>query len=165
MTDFLLADYGIRQLHAHFNDAVRRKDAAAFADCFAEDAEWKIAGMRIRGRAEIRDKFALLLGPCARVQILSGTPVLDFSADGVNGRLQVTELVKMGDGSSAMTIGVYFDRYVEAGGRWRFAWRHFGLHYRGPIDFSAELVELPDYGPPPAMPGADEPTLTRRKME
>jgi hypothetical protein len=27
---------------------------------------------------------------------------------------------------------------------------------------SAALVECPDYGPPPGIPGPDEPTFTRR---
>jgi uncharacterized protein (TIGR02246 family) len=163
MTDPITADFGIRQLHARFADAVFRKDADAFAACFALAGEWKIAGMHIRGREEIRDKFDTLLAPCARVQILTGTPVLEFNSDGVSGRLQMTELAKMGDGSSALTLGVYFDRYVEEDGRWRFAWRHFGLHYRGPVDLSAELVPCPDFGPPPGMPAPEEPTLTRRK--
>lgn len=164
MTDLVTADCGIRQLHARFADAVFRKDADAFAGCFALAGEWKIAGMHIRGREEIRGKFDTLLSPCARVQILTGTPVLDIGDDGVTGRLQMTELAKMADGSSALTLGVYFDRYVEEDGRWRFAWRHFGLHYRGPVDLSAELVPCPDFGPPPGMPAADEPTLTRRKV-
>ena len=163
MTDLVTADCGIRQLHARFADAVFRKDADAFAGCFALAGEWKIAGMHIRGREEIRGKFDTLLSPCARVQILTGTPVLEIGDDGVTGRLQMTELAKMADGSSALTLGVYFDRYVEEDGRWRFAWRHFGLHYRGPVDLSAELVPCPDFGPPPGMPAAEEPTLTRRK--
>jgi len=162
MSDFIAADCGIRQLHARFIDAVWRKDADAFAACFAENAEWKIAGMHIRGRAEIGSLFGKLMAICARVQIIMGTPVLDVSAGTAAGRVNVTELAKMSDGTSAMTLGVYYDRYVEEGGRWRFQWRHFSLHYRGPIDLSAALVESPDYGPPPNMPGADEPTLTRR---
>ncbi len=163
MTDPIATDYGIRQLHARCADAVFRKDADAFSECFAWTGEWKIAGMHIRGRDDIRDKFSLLLSPCELVQLLTGTPVLEFSEEGVSGRLQVTELAKMQDGSAALTIGVYFDRYVEEDGRWCFGWRHFGLHYRGPIEMPADLVPCPDFGPPPGMPGPDEPTLTRRK--
>ncbi len=162
MTDFLVADCGIRQLHARFIDAVFRKDADAFAACFAENAEWKIAGLHIRSRSEIGPFFGKLMAICARVQIIMGTPILNIEPDSVVGRVNVTELAKMSDGSSALTLGVYHDRYVEEGGRWRFQWRHFSLYYRGPIDLSADLVPSPDYGPPPNMPGADEPTLTRR---
>jgi SnoaL-like domain len=162
MSGFLIAESGIRQLHARFIDAVWRQDADAFADCFAEDGEWKLASMHMRGREEIRSSFAKLLGVTARVQLIPGIPLLEFGEGSASGRIQCTELCKMRDGSSALTIGVYYDRYVEGGGRWRFQWRHFGLHYRGPIDLSADLVECPDYGPPPGMPGPDEPTFTRR---
>ena len=162
MTDFMAADCGIRQLHARCLDAVWRKDADAFAACFAEDGEWKIAGIHMRGREEIRSTFAKLLGACERVQLILGPPLLDVGNGVATGRVQCTELAKMADGSSAMTLGVYYDRYVEAGGQWLFRWRHWGLHYRGPSDLSAAFVDCPDYGPFPGMPGADEPTLTRR---
>ncbi|HEY8386341.1 MAG TPA: SgcJ/EcaC family oxidoreductase [Porticoccaceae bacterium] len=165
MTDFLQVESGIRQLHARFIDAVWRKDADAFASCFAADGEWKIAGMHMRSREEIGNTFAMLLGVCARVVILPGIPLLNVTEDEVSARVTVTELAKMVDGTSAMTVGVYYDRYVQEQGEWRFQWRHFGLHYRGPIDMSAELVECPDYGPPPGMPGQDEPTFTRRKPQ
>ncbi len=164
MIDFVAADCGIRQLHARFMDAVWRKDAAAFADCFTEHGEWKIATLHMRGQAEIAEMFDKLLGACARVQILAGTPVLEVGEEDATGRIQVTELAKMQDGSSAMTMGVYYDHYMYEAGRWRFRWRHFGLHYRGPIDLSAELVDSPDYGPPPGLPGPDEPTYTRRNQ-
>lgn len=162
MTSHIDDDFGIRQLHARFIDAVWRKDDEAFGNCFAQAGEWKIAGFHIKGRDEIAAKFALLLGACDRVQIIAGTPLLDFGEGGVSGRISVTELAKMADGSSAMTLGVYYDRYVEEAGLWRFSWRHWGLHYRGPVDLSAPLVECPDYGPPPGLPEADEPTYTRR---
>lgn len=162
MTDFVSADCGIRQLHARFVDAVFRKDADAFADCFAETAEWKIAGLHIRGREEIRGMIGKLLGVCARVQLIVGLPILEVGNGEAQGRIPVTELAKMTDGSAALTLGIYHDRYVEVGGRWLFQWRHFSLHYRGPSDLSAALVESPDYGAFPGMPTPDEPTLTRR---
>jgi len=162
MDKFIAADCGIRQLYARFADAVFRLDGDAFADCFSEDGVWKIAGMEIATRAVIREKFDLLLSTSAKVQIITGTPVLEVGEGEASGRIQLTELVKLKDGGSAITIGTYFDRYVEAGGVWRFSWRHFSLHYRGPIDLSADLVDSPDYGPPPAMPALDAPTLTRR---
>lgn len=165
MTDFVVADSGIRQLHARFGDAVWRQDAEAFADCFAEDAEWKIATLHFKNRAEIRGAFGKLMGACAQVRIIPGIPLLEVDGSSASSRMDVTEFAKMNDGSSAMTLGVYFDCYVEcADGRWRFRHRHFGLRYRGPVDFSAELVDSPDYGAPPAMPGEDDPTFTRRAL-
>jgi uncharacterized protein (TIGR02246 family) len=162
MTDFVIAEAAIRQLHARFIDAVWRKDAEAFASCFAEDADWKIATMHMRGRSEIGSTFGKLLGACRRVQIIAGTPLLEIGQGTAVGRVQVTELAKMMDDSAALTIGVYYDRYVEQAGRWLFQWRHWGLHYRGPADLSAAYVDCPDYGPFPGVPGPDEPTYSRR---
>ena len=162
MNEFVVADSGIRQLHAHFVDAVWRKDAAAFAECFATDGEWKIAGLHIRGRSEIGSQFARLLSVCERVRIIVGMPILSVEQRTATGRIHVTELAKLRDGSSALTLGVYYDRYIEDGDCWKFQWRHWALHYRGPTDLSAPLVDCPDYGPHPGMPGPDEPTLTRR---
>src|SRR5215211_6699081 len=120
MTDFVAADCGIRQLHARFADAVWRKDADAYADLFAEDGEWKIAGLHVRGRDEIRTMFARLLSACERVRMIVGTPILDVGQGTAVGRVDATEIAKMGDGTAALTIGIYYDRYVEQGGRWLF---------------------------------------------
>ncbi len=164
MDDFIIAESGIRQLYARFSDAVWRHDADACMDCFAKDAKWKIASLEFCGREDIGAAFTRLLSACNRVVLILGLPVLDIGQGTATGRIQVTELTKMADGTSAMTIGVYYDRYVLENDRWRFQLRHFGLHYRGPTDMSAELVECPDYGPPPGMPAPDEPTFTRRKL-
>ena len=163
MTDLIIADVGTRQLYARFTDAVWRQDAQSGIDCFTDSAEWKLAGFHLRGHDEIGGAFTRLLSACARIVLIHGTPILELDDGGASGRVLVTELTQMADGSSAMTVGVYYDRYVQQADRWRFQQRHFGLHYRGPIDFSAELVESPEFGPPPGMPPADEPTVTRRK--
>jgi uncharacterized protein (TIGR02246 family) len=164
MSEFPVVYAGIQHLHARCVDAAWRKDADAFANCFSQDGEWKIATMHFRGRDDVRAAFARLLGACQRVLILSSPPLIDMGPDGVTSRTYLTEFAKMMDGSSAMTLGAYFDRYVQEDGDWRFRLRHFGLKYRGPSDLSAEIVDSPDYGPPPGMPGAEDPTFTRRSV-
>lgn len=164
MNEFIEAESAIRQLHARFIDAAFRQDADQYAALFSEDGEWKLAGMHMRGRDEIRATFAKLLGYTRRVQIILSSPLLEVNGDTALGRVQCTELTKMPDGSAAMAIGVYHERYVNKAGRWWFRWRHFSLHYRGPLDFSEALVDSPDYGSFPNMPAADEPTLTRLKQ-
>ena len=162
MLEFVIAESGIRQLHARFIDAVWRKDSEAFADCFAEHGEWKIAGLHMRGRQEIAATFARLLGACEHVLLTVGMPVLEVEPGRATGRVHCLEFAKLVGGSAAMTIGIYYDRYVEENGRWRFQWRHWALQYRGPADLSAPFVNSPDYGPFPNMPGADEPTFMRK---
>lgn len=161
MNELLQADFEIRQLQARFIDAAFRQDGEYYAKLFTADGEWKLAAMHMRGREEISATFNKLLGYTEKVQIIIGTPILEVDGDTAASRMQCTEITKMPDGSSSIALGVYHDRYVKENGRWLFSWRHFSLHYRGPMDLSDEFVPSPDYGHFPGRPQWDEPTLTK----
>lgn len=161
--DFVVAECAIRQLHAAFTDIAWRKDADGYAALFAPDGEWKIAGMHMRGREEIREKFALLLGACSHVHLMANAPQIEVDGDTAVSRVRVTEFARMNDGSTFITMGSYFDRYVKIDGQWLFQWRHFALAYRGPFAMPEDFVEQPDFGAFPGMPAPDAPTFTRRK--
>lgn len=145
-------DAGIRQLHARYADAVWRKDAQAFAACFAAEGEWRISGLAMKGRAEIAGTIARILGRMHRVLFTYGPPVLDQVEGQWLGRVLINERVAWADGKTNISIGRYYERYAEEDGHWRFAWRLFELHYRGPPDLTGEWYDHPDYGPPPGMP-------------
>lgn len=162
MTEFIVADSGIRQLYARYIDAVWRKDADAFGECFAADGEWRIAGMHLRGRAEISAAIARLLGGYERVLMTVSAPVLEVGTGEATGRVHCLEYAKFLDGTSVATIGIYYERYVEEERRWRFQWRQWALQYRGPVDLSAQFVDSPEYGPFPNMPSPDEPLPVRK---
>jgi len=159
--ELLVAESQINQLYAAFIDAAWRQDGKAYGNLFCEDGEWKLAAQHFRGKTEIAEKFEFLLGFAKKVQMIVGQPLLKIDGDEACARTHCTELTKMPDGSSVMAIGIYYDRFVKENGKWLFRWRHFGLHYRGPMDFSAGMVEeSPDFGPFPGMPEWDESTLT-----
>lgn len=156
MIEFLEAEAGIRQLHAHYTDAVWRQDLAAFGDCFTTDAEWRISGMVMRGRDEIANGFGTILATCNRVLISFRNPQVDLTGRGrASARVYVTEQCSWTDKAPNMNIGRYFDRAVLDGDRWRFEWRLFQLLYTGPSDLTGEFQDHPDYGAWPAMPPRD----------
>lgn len=156
--DLLMAEGNIRRLYGRYSDAVWRKDVAAFRDCYAEDAIWKIAGRTLRGRTEIGDFFAMTLVPSLRVMFWSSLQTLDLQGAMATGRTQVTELIKRNDGSARRTLAIYHDRFVRLQAGWRFQFHHYEMQYSGPPDLSGPYLECTDYGPPPAMPSADGPT-------
>ena len=155
---FLLAESGIRQLWGRCADAIWRKDVPAFAACFTEEAVWKIAGHTLRGRAEIGSFFEMTLVPSERVMMWPGITVLELGNGTATGRTQVTELIKRKDGSSKRTLAIYYDRFVESDGSWKFELHHFNICYLGPPDLSDSYIACMEYGAPPAMPGLDDPT-------
>jgi hypothetical protein len=158
MTDIIVADAGIRQLHARYTDAVWRHDYDAFADCFTQDAQWRISGRVFRGRAEIRQAIERILRGLNRVLISFGTPILEVGEGVATGRTYINERVAWKNGNTNISIGLYYERFAAQGDRWRFQWRLFQLQYRGPADLSGTFFDNPDYGPPPGMPPLDADT-------
>lgn len=158
---FLLAESGIRQLYARYADACWRKDLAAFEDCFTEDAVWKIAGQTLKGREAVKGFLVQSTEPAEKVMFWSGIPQIELGEGTATGRVQVTELIKRKDGGSARTMAIYYDRYVEEDGVWRFALHHFNMYYFGPPDLTAPYFECLEYGAFPGFPGPDEPTTVR----
>lgn len=156
MNDFVVAECMIRQLHAHYLDAVWRKDIDAFGDCFTEDCEWRIAGNVLRGRPEIVSFMSQVFPQFNRILLTMRTPTLDLSGPGVaSARTYFTENSQMADGTPLAAIGSYYERFVDQGDRWRFSWRVFRTEYAASPDFTGPFYDNPDYGAPPAMPPMD----------
>lgn len=156
MQGFAEVEASIRQLHARYADAVLRKDVPAFADCFAEDGEWRIAGMVLCGRDTIGEAFARIVASANRIVMAFQPPILDLADSGeVSARTHVSEQCSWNDGRTNLTLGRYFERFVEGGGRWRFGWRLYQVLYTGPADLTGDWFDEPDYGPPPGMPPRD----------
>jgi ketosteroid isomerase-like protein len=161
MTDLVVAAEAIRQLHQRYVDAVFRKDAEAFGNCFAEDAEWRVGGNVMRGRAEAVAMIKGVFPQFRRILMTFRQPILQVGDGVASGRTYVTEHSMFADGRPFAPIGIYFERFVDEGDAWRFKWRLFQTHYVGPPDLSGTWYDVPDYGAPPAMPPLDEVTYDR----
>lgn len=155
MTDFATVEAEIRQLHARYADAVWRKDIDTFVSLFAEDAQWRVGGRVLRGRAEIRANIERLLPLCHRILMTFRTPILEVGDGVASARTYVTESNAFVDGRPGQSIGTYYERFRRDADGWCFTWRLFQTHYLGPADISGPFFENPDFGPPPAMPPLD----------
>ncbi len=164
MIPLVEADCAIRQLHAHYADAVWRQDVDAFAACFADDAVWRVGGLELRGRTSIAAGFAGFIAGNERTLMNFHTPLVTLAAEGVSARTYVTEQNKYRDGTAAMSLGIYYERFQVAAGAWRFAWRHWQMYYHGPADLSGTIHAAAEFGPPPGMPGAGDRALGRAEI-
>lgn len=153
--DFVIAETAIRQLQARYTDAVWRKDLDAFADCFTEDAEWRIEGTVLRGRTGIVENMRRLLPNFHAILMTFRTPILEVGNGTASGRTYSTQNGILRDGRPGTVIGIYYERFVDQGDRWRYSWRLYQTHYMGPADVKGPLFENPDFGPPPNMPPLD----------
>lgn len=156
MTDLLLADAEVRMLHQRYTDAVWRRDYDAFSECFTADAEWRISGMALVGRAQIRETFELIMLRLDHVFISFRSPILHVTDGEVSARTYIDERCVWASGDTNIALGCYYDRFHQQDGRWYFKWRLFQPFYRGAPDMTGEFFQPQDYGLPPAMPPLDE---------
>ena len=155
MSEFATAQAGIMELHSRYTDAVMRKDAKSFAECFTEQGEWRISGRVMRGRTEVHDTIAAILDNFVSVLISFRTPILTVGNGTASGRTYIDERCAWKNGNRNISVGRYYEHFVEQDGRWLFDWRLFQLLYRGPADMTGEFFDHPDFGPPPGMPPRD----------
>lgn len=155
MTEFHLAECGIRQLHARYGDAVWRQDLDAFGDCFTDDGEWRISGRAFRGRTQIKAFMGTVFPLFRRILLTLRTPMLTVGDGTASARTYITEQSVRLDGQPLLAIGTYFEHFVEQGGQWRFSWRLFQAEYAGASDMTGAVYDNPDWGAPPAMPPLD----------
>ncbi len=156
MGDFADTLAHVMQLHARYCDAVIRKDAAAFGDCFAETCEWRISGMLLAGRAGAVERIERTFADARCVFIEFGTPIVDVGEpERIAARVYMNERCAWKDGRTNIVLGQYFERYVRDGDRLRFSWRLWQGLYMGPADLTGRYYDAVDYGPPPAMPAPD----------
>ena len=162
MSNFVAVEAAIRQLHARYADAVWRKDSASFGALFADDAQWRVGGQVMRGRAAIKTFIEGVFPLYRRILMTFCTPIVNLAADGTaTARTYVTENSLFADGTPFAPIGIYFDRFAVVDGRWLFSWRMFQTQYVGEPDLKGEWFDMPEYGPPPGMPPLDEVTFDR----
>ena len=153
---FLIAAEEVRQLHARYTDAVWRKDYPAFGNCFAEDCEWRISGLTMKGRKEIVTTFENLMTRFKKVLINLRNPVINIEADGtVTARTYLNEQSQFADGRGYGPLGTYYERFVDDGDQFRFKWRLFQTQYGGSPDMTGDVFTNPEWGAPPGMPPLD----------
>ena len=130
----------VRNLTGRYCAAVVDFDREVFGACWMPDAQWHAKGNVIEGRERIvrvfgklREQYSL----CVQ-ELLSGVvdPVSETEAVAT---WQIRELQFPVAGPGVQLLGIYVDRCVLDGDRWRFAARSFRELFRGPFDTSGTL--------------------------
>lgn len=127
----------IRRLVARYCHAIGEHDDRAWADTWAEDAEWRVLGQRLCGRDAILAHYQKLVAGVRWVVQFAHDGIVEVEGDSGSGRWQIHELLQWANGTGGQNVGRYRDRYVRgADGGWRFALRDFHVAYLGPPDLS-----------------------------
>ncbi|WP_448582276.1 YybH family protein [Thermaurantiacus sp.] len=122
-----LADrLAIRERIEAYNDAVFRRDADAWAECWALDATWAVAGREAEGREAIRTLWLELMAGYEAVGMYVNHGAVAVDGDVATARSYMFEMMKQVDGTGLLVSGRYDDRLRrDADGAWRFTSRAY----------------------------------------
>jgi uncharacterized protein (TIGR02246 family) len=116
----------IRELHARYADAVRRKNAEDWAATWAEDANWSLMGTTVSGRDQIVGLWTQAMSAFDAVSFVMTSDAIELDGDTGTGRCQTHEILVEG-GKSRVAGGAYEDEFVRRDGVWLYASRSFSL--------------------------------------
>ena len=141
-------DYVALQLLVHrYADAVVHRNAAQWASCWAEDAQWDLGrGRKVVGKVAIVDLWNMAMGGFSAVvqMVHNGGASTTADPDRAVGRWYIDERFLRADGQNGMMLAHYEDEYVRSSTGWLFASRFLDVHYQGPCDLSGEFHNTPE---------------------
>lgn len=136
-------ELAIRSLVARYCDAVCRRDGAAWAKTWTADCRWDLGGGRItKGREDTLELWTTATAKYPWVAQLAPTGTVEVHGDDATGSWYVLELNRLQDGTGALHLGHYDDRYRRTDDGWLFAERRLTMVYRGALD-PGTVVSLP----------------------
>ena len=121
----------IEALRAEYTDAAMVRDYDRFASLFTPDAVLRIpdAGIELTGREQLRAGIERMQGAWEFFVQTTHPGVLQVDGDTASGRVYLSELGRLRDGTSVRNHAVYHDRYRRSGDSWRFTERVYEIRY------------------------------------
>ncbi|MEM9255022.1 MAG: nuclear transport factor 2 family protein [Pseudomonadota bacterium] len=135
-------DIELRNLMARYVDAVHRRDADAWINTWAEDAEWNLLGNPVQGKQAILELWLQMMGGFEFALMLPSTCLFEVTGDSASGHWYLHEYTRDLEGQATNTLSRYLDSYVREGGAWRYKSRTYSFIYNGAPDMSGNYTPL-----------------------
>lgn len=133
----------LRALMARYVDAANRRDGAAWAQTWAADGRWIIAGMEVTGRDAILELWRQVIAGFEFALLMPASSLLRVDGDVASGHWYLQEFTRDLGGECTLALGRYLDTYSRREGQWLFQSRQYDFIYRGPADLSGDHTPLP----------------------
>lgn len=137
-------ELSIRNLVAHYSDAVNQRDLAAFRQLWADDAVWEI-GPPLQARAEGIDEIVALLRRLLQAEQyfmqMTHSGVIQMKGDRATTRFVVRERGR-GESTYYDCLAVYEDVVVREAGGWHFAKRVYRYRFLDQSPFSGDVFPI-----------------------
>ncbi len=115
----------IRERIEAYSDAVFRKDADAWIANWAEDGVWKLPGIDVTGKAQIKAAWVGAMSNFAVAGFFATPGAIEVRGDHASVRVYTQEVLIDHAGGVRRIIGTYDDELVKTDGAWLFASRAY----------------------------------------
>lgn len=115
----------IRERIEAYSDAVFRHDADAWIACWAEDGVWKLPGIDVTGRPQIKAAWQGAMAAFEMAGFFAVPGSIRISGDRAKARVYTQEILLLKAGGMRRIVGAYDDDLVKQDGVWRFASRAY----------------------------------------
>jgi uncharacterized protein (TIGR02246 family) len=117
----------IRERIEAYSDAVFRQDADAWIAGWAEDAVWRLPGVDVSGRANIRAAWEGAMSAFAVAAFFATPGSIRVEGDTATARVYTQEILILRAGGVRRIVGAYDDALVKQDGVWRFTRRSYAI--------------------------------------
>ena len=117
----------IRERIDAYSDAVFRHDAEAWIACWAEDAVWRLPGIDVAGRPQIKAAWQGAMAGFKLAAFFATPGSIVVTGAQAKARVYTQEILVLADGGTRRIVGAYDDDLVKQDGAWRFTSRAYTI--------------------------------------
>ncbi len=117
----------IRERIEAYSDAVFRHDAEDWIACWAEDAVWRLPGIDVSGRPQIKAAWQGAMAGFTLAAFFATPGSIRVSGDEATARVYTQEFLLLTAGGARRIVGAYDDALVKRDGAWLFARRAYSI--------------------------------------
>jgi len=115
----------IRERIEAYADAVFRHDAEDWIANWSEDGVWRLPGVEIAGKAQIKATWTQAMAAFAVAAFYATPGVIQVTGAQAKARVFTREILVDHAGKVVKVVGVYEDRLIKQNGTWLFAERAY----------------------------------------
>ncbi len=117
----------IRELIENYADAVFQRDEKRWAANWADEASWNLAGMEVKGKANIVGMWKQAMAGFSFVAFFAAPGAIEVDGNKARARVYTAEDLVETSGKRRHVIGQYDDEFTKQSGRWLFSQRTYRI--------------------------------------
>ncbi len=120
----------IRERIEAYSDAVFRHDADAWIENWSDDGVWRLPGLDVAGKAQIKAAWTQAMSAFAFAGFFATPGSIRVTGDRAVARVYTQEVLVEHGGTVRRIVGAYDDELIKTNGVWLFQSRTYAIRHQ-----------------------------------